>query len=46
MQLEGLGGAILNKLNKLEANIIATGTNEEKLNKIKKKYKNVNIQKI
>ena len=33
----GIGNAILDKLYNLNANIIATGTNEEKLNIIKKK---------
>ena len=41
-----LGAAIVNKLNKLEANIIATGTNEDKLNKIKEKFQNINIKKF
>ena len=30
-----IGGAILGKLNECEAKIIATGTNQEKLDKIK-----------
>ena len=41
-----LGSAIINKLNKLEANIIATGTNEDKLNKIKEKFQNINTKKF
>ena len=32
----GIGNEILNKLIKCNANVIATGTNEEKLNKLKK----------
>ncbi len=35
----GIGSAILEKLYEHNAKIIATGTNEEKLNKIKSKYK-------
>ena len=35
----GIGGAILDKLYKCNSNIIATGTNNEKLEKIKSKYK-------
>ena len=41
-----LGSAIISKLNKLEANIIATGTNEDKLNKIKEKFQNINTKKF
>ena len=33
----GIGNSILEKLVTSEANILATGTNEEKLNSIKKK---------
>ena len=39
MQQEGIGGSILDKLYNCNANIIATGTNQEKLDKIKKKIK-------
>ena len=35
----GIGGAILEKLYNSNANIIATGTNQDKLNKIKEKFK-------
>ena len=42
----GIGGAILDKLNESKANIIATGTNQEKLYIIKKKYQNINIKKF
>ena len=42
----GIGGSILEKLESLNANIIAIGTNENKLNKLKEKYKNLNIQKF
>tara|TARA_B100000941_G_C28381532_1_gene487666 strand:+ start:164 stop:901 length:738 start_codon:yes stop_codon:yes gene_type:complete len=41
-----IGGEILNLLNKSKANIIATGTNLEKLKTISTKYKNVNIKKF
>ena len=41
-----IGGEILNSLNKSKANIIATGTNLEKLKTISTKYKNVNIKKF
>ena len=42
----GIGGAIVDKLYKNEANIIATGTNENKLDKIKSNYPNVIIKKF
>ena len=41
-----IGGAILDKLISAKANVIATGTNEEKLKKIKEKYKNLNVMKF
>ncbi len=37
----GIGGSIIETLNQNGANIIASGTNEEKLNTIKSKYKNI-----
>ena len=37
----GIGGSIIETLNQYGANIIASGTNEEKLNTIKSKYKNI-----
>tara|TARA_B100000674_G_C37774058_1_gene883978 strand:+ start:161 stop:898 length:738 start_codon:yes stop_codon:yes gene_type:complete len=37
----GIGGAILDKLQNNNAKVIATGTNQEKLDLIKKKYDNV-----
>ena len=40
----GIGGSILNILDNCNAKIIATGTNQEKLDKIKEKYKNVVIK--
>ena len=39
-----IGGEILNKLYKCNSKIIATGSNQEKLNKIKEKYKNIIIK--
>ena len=42
----GIGNCILEKLVKVEANILATGTNEEKLNSIKNKYQSVKIKKF
>ena len=42
----GIGGSIVKKLNDCNAKIIATGTNEDKLNKIKESFKNVTIKKF
>ena len=42
----GIGGSILNILDNCNAKIIATGTNQEKLDKIKEKYKNVVIKRF
>ena len=42
----GIGNSILDKLVKGGAKVLATGTNEEKLNNIKKKYPNVNVEKF
>ena len=41
-----IGGAILGKLNECEAKIIATGTNQEKLDKIKSTYNNIITKKF
>jgi len=41
-----IGGAILDKLHVAGANIIAIGTNQEKLDKIKSKFQNVIIKKF
>ena len=41
-----IGNSILDKLVAAGSNIVATGTNEEKLKKIQDKYKNVNILKF
>ena len=40
----GIGSAILEKLYKYEANIIATGTKKEKLDLIKEKFKNITVK--
>ena len=42
----GIGNSLVEKFYKLESNILATGTNVEKLDKIKKKYPNVTIEKF
>ena len=42
----GIGNSILEKLVNAEANVIATGTNEEKLNFIKSKYQSVKVEKF
>ena len=41
-----IGNSILNKLIEGGARILATGTNEENLNKIQDKYKNINVLKF
>lgn len=41
-----IGSSILDKLVSAGSNILATGTNDEKLNKIKEKYEKVNILKF
>ena len=42
----GIGNSMVEKFNNLEASIIATGTNEEKLNDLKKNYPNIIIEKF
>ena len=42
----GIGNSILENLVQAEANVVATGTNDEKLNKIKNKYQSVKIEKL
>ena len=42
----GIGNSILEKLLELGANLIATGTNEEKLAKIKNKHQSVKVEKF
>ena len=41
-----IGNSILQKLNNFNANIIATGTNENKLKAIKEKYPNISVKKF
>ena len=41
-----IGGSIVNKLYSCNANILATGTREEKLDNLKLKYKNIHIKKF
>ena len=41
-----IGGSILQKLNQVNANIIATGTNPSKLQKIEEQYSNITIKKF
>ena len=42
----GIGNSILENLVDAGANVVATGTNEEKLNKIKNKYQSVKVEKF
>ena len=42
----GIGKSIVEKFYNLESKIIATGTNEEKLEKLKKKFPNINTEKF
>ena len=42
----GIGNSILEALVKAEGNVLATGTNEEKLNEIKNKYQSVKVKKF
>ena len=42
----GIGSSILENLVDAEANVVATGTNEEKLNTIKIKYQSVKVEKF
>ena len=42
----GIGNSILDKLISVGANVLATGTNQEKLNIIQNKYPNVKVQKF
>ena len=42
----GIGNAILDKLVEGGANVLATGTNENKLDVIKQKYENVKAEKF
>ena len=42
----GIGNSIVKKLNESGANILASGTRQEKLDELKSKYKNIKILKI
>ena len=42
----GIGNAVIEVFVKYGANILATGTNEEKLNNLKKKFQNINLKKF
>ena len=42
----GIGQSLVDKFNNFGATIVATGTNEEKLKNLKKKYDNINSRKI
>ncbi len=42
----GIGHCLVEKFNSLGSTIIATGTNEEKLNSLKKKYPNIIVEKF
>ncbi len=42
----GIGNSIVEKFNSFGSTIIATGTNDEKLNNLKKKFNNIYIEKF
>ena len=42
----GIGGSLVDKFDKLGAKIIATGTNDEKLNNLKNKFSNIIVEKF
>ena len=42
----GIGGSLVEKFVKHGSQVVATGTNEEKLNKLKKIYPTINIEKF
>jgi len=42
----GIGNCLVKRFNELGSIILATGTNEEKLNNLKKKYPNIKIEKF
>ena len=42
----GIGNSIVEKLNEYGANILATGTREEKLNDLKSKFRNIKVLKF
>ena len=42
----GIGNALVEKFHQLGANIVASGTNEEKLSDLKKKFSGIEIEKF
>ena len=42
----GIGNSLVEKFVKLEATVVASGTNEEKLNDLKKKFPNIHIERF
>ena len=42
----GIGNCLIEKFNNLGSTIVATGTNEEKLEKIKKDFNNIHVEKF
>ena len=42
----GIGNCLVEKFNSFETKIVATGTNEEKLNSLKKKFPNIFVEKF
>ncbi len=42
----GIGNALVDKFDSLGAKVLATGTNEEKLNNLKKNYTNIIVEKF
>ena len=42
----GIGNCLVEKFNNLGATIVASGTNEEKLNNLKKNFPNIHVEKF
>ena len=42
----GIGNSLVKKFNDLELKIVATGTNEQKLEKLKKNFENIHTEKF
>ena len=42
----GIGNSLVDKFNNLGSKILATGTNEEKLNSLKKKFPDIQVEKF
>ena len=42
----GIGNSLVEKFNNLGSKIVATGTNEEKLNNLKKRFSNIQVEKF